>query len=179
MITTRQLIASDFETISSFAESAEELFYIAPFAEYPWQADKFAESTSERLTNTVFVNHKTVLGFANFYDFKFGDRAFIGNVIVNPTMRRQGYGKQILHHMIETGFSEHKFREVHLSCFSANTAGLLLYRKLGFKPYGIEQRTDYKNESVALVNFKLTEAEYRTGQSGLELNQVAAKLTDI
>lgn len=179
MITTRQLRAADFDIISGFAQNAEELFYIAPFAEFPWQADKFAEAVSERLSNTVFVNNETVVGFANFYEFEFGNRAFIGNVIVNPTMRRQGIGKQILRHMIETGFSEHKFREVHLSCFSGNTAGLLMYRKLGFKPYGIEQRTDYKNEPVALVNFQMTEAQYRNSRSGLDLKQITAKLTDI
>ena len=179
MIKTRQLESTDFKLISGFAQTAEELFYIAPFAEYPWHPEKFAHSISERLANTVFVINNTVAGFANFYDFEFADSAFIGNVIVNPAMRRQGIGKLILQHMIESGFSEHKFREIHLSCFSGNTAGLLLYRKLGFKPYGIEQRTDYKNEAVALVNFKLTEVEYQNAQSGFDFNQVATKLADI
>lgn len=81
--------------------------------------------------------------------------------------------------MIGLAFTEHKFREVHLSCFSGNTAGLLLYRKLGFKPYGIEQRTDYKNEPVALVNFKLSAKQYMAEESGLDLNQITAELTDI
>ena len=179
ILTDRPLHAADSLIITGFAQSAEELFYIAPFAEYPWQADKFAESTRERLSNTVFAQKGMVVGFANFYDYELGHKGFIGNVIVNPAMRRQGYGKRILQHMIETGIHGHKFMEIHLSCFSTNTAGLLLYRKLGFKPYSIEQRTDYKNESVALVNFRLTETDYYTAQSGLDLKQIAAKLADI
>ena len=179
MLEHRHIQSSDFATISKFAQSAEELFYIAPFADYPWDAEHFAESTTERLSNTVFTDNGSIVGFANFYDFEIGQQGFIGNVIVSPACRRHGVGKQILQHMIETGFKAHRFKEIHLSCFSANTPGLLLYRKIGFKPYAIEQRTDYKNTSVALVNFKLNEAEYRNNDSGLELQQIAAKLADI
>ena len=179
VLANRPLQAADSAIISGFAQSAEELFYIAPFADYPWQADRFAESTRERLSNTVFTQNEIIVGFANLYNCEIGNRGFVGNVIINPTMRRRGYGKHILQHMIETGFHAYKFTEVHLSCFSANTAGLLLYRKLGFKPYSIEQRTDYKNDSVALVNFKLTETEYYAGQSDLDLKQITAKLADI
>jgi len=179
MIDTRQLQATDFEAIGSFAQSAEELFYIAPSASYPWRADKFAEAIAERLSNTVFTDFGAIVGFANFYDLEPGEKAFIGNVIVNPSFRRQGLGRHILQHMMELAFTEHHFREVHLSCFSSNTPALLLYRKLGFKSYGIEQRTDYKNESVALVNFKLSADQYRETESGLDLDQVSAKLADI
>ena len=179
MLSSRSLQTSDFGILGSFPRSAEELFYIAPFADYPWTAEKFAEAVHASLSNTVFIDNNTIIGFANFYDYEFGQQAFIGNVIVNPATRRRGYGRQILEFMIIQGFSEHRFREIHLSCFSGNTAGLLLYRKLGFKPYGIEQRTDYKNEAVALVNMKLTETEYQKSDSGLDLKQITAELADI
>ncbi|MDH5446828.1 MAG: GNAT family N-acetyltransferase [Gammaproteobacteria bacterium] len=179
MLNSRELNPTDFPTISAFAQTAEELFYIAPFADFPWQAKQFAEAIHDRLSNTVFLDGETIIGFANFYDYELGDNAFIGNVIINPEKRRAGYGKQVLQYMLEKGFTEHGFQEIHLSCFSGNTAGLLLYRKLGFKPYGIEQRTDYKNESVALVNFSLTESDYRQTLSDLKLNQITAKLTNI
>lgn len=179
MFTSRPLIEADFKTLSTFPSSAEELFYIAPFADYPWTAEMFAAATSARLSNTVYMDDDEIIGFANYYDYNFGDKAFIGNVIVSPARRRQGYGRKILESMIEKGFSEHGFEEIHLSCFSGNTPGLLLYRKLGFKPYGIEQRTDYKNEAVAMVNFKLTEKDYLQADSDLNLNQIAAKLTNI
>lgn len=177
MLNTRQLQSSDFEAISGFAQTAEELFFIAPFARFPWATSDFAQSITERLSNTVFTEYGAVIGFANFYDFELGKEGFIGNVIVNPAFRRQGFGKQIIQYMIELAFSAHKFKEVHLSCFSANTAGLLLYRKLGFIPYGIEQRTDYKNESAALVNFRLSAEQYSA--SRFELNPISAKLADI
>ena len=175
--TTRPLQTTDFEVIASFARSAEELFYIAPYASYPWSPGKFGEANTERLSNTVFIQDGIIVGFANFYDAEPGKQGFIGNLIVNPARRRQGFGKAIMQHMMELAFRQHNFRELHLSCFSGNTPGLLLYRKLGFKPYAIEQRTDYKNESVALVNFRLTSAQY--AGSGLELDQVAGKLADI
>ncbi len=176
-LTPRPPQPTDFAVISGFAQSAEELFYIAPYADYPWDAGKFAEAITARLSNTVFTLDNTIVGFANFYDVEPGKQGFIGNVIVNPILRRRGFGKAILQYMIELGFRRHNFREVHLSCFSGNTAGLLLYRKLGFKPYAIEQRTDYKNAAVALVNFRLTPEQH--AGSGLELDQVTGKLADI
>lgn len=179
MISTRRIQPADFETISGFACNAEELFYIAPFANYPWRAEQFAETLAERLSNTVFSEYGAIVGFANYYDVEFGRKGFIGNVIVNPLFRRQGFGRRLLQHMIELGFTEHRFREIHLSCFSANTPGMLLYRKLGFVPYGIEQRTDYKNRPAALINFKLLAEKNRPVGSGLEFNQVAAELADI
>ena len=179
MLSSRPIITSDFSILSSFPSSAEELFYIAPFADYPWTADQFAEAIHARLSNTVFIDDHAIVGFANFYDYEFGAQAFIGNVIVNPELRRRGYGRQIIEYMIIKGFTEHRFQEIHISCFSGNTPGLLLYRKLGFRPYGIEQRTDYTNRAVALVNLKLTRRKYHQADSGLNLKQIPAELTDI
>lgn len=179
MFSSRPLRSSDYNTLSRFPGSAEELFYIAPFAEYPWTPEQFAAATNARLSNTVFLDNEKIIGFANYYDHTFGENAFIGNVVIDPQERRRGFGKKVLEFMLDKGFNEHGFKEMRISCFSDNTPGLLLYRKLGFKPYGIEQRTNHKNEAVALVNFKITETEYQNTLSGFKIDQVATKLTDI
>ena len=44
--------------------------------------------------------------------------------------------------------------ELHLSCFDANTSGLLLYTKLGYKPYEIEKYINKENEVSALIELK-------------------------
>jgi hypothetical protein len=40
-----------------------------------------------------------------------------------------------------------------VSCFNANSAGLLLYPKLGYTPIGIVERRDPQGQRVALVQF--------------------------
>ena len=42
-----------------------------------------------------------------------------------------------------------------MSCFNANTAGLLLYPRLGFTPSAIEERRDKAGAPVALVHLRL------------------------
>ncbi len=151
---------------------------MAPHANFPWDITAFSQDIAQRLSNTVFFLNESVVGFANFYDAEIGVSGFIGNVIVAPQSRRQGLGKTIILHMLALGFNEHRFDDMRISCFGNNTPGLLLYKKLGFIPYGIEQRTDYKNKSVALFNFKLTAEQYAI-TSEFELNQISAKLTNI
>ena len=41
-----------------------------------------------------------------------------------------------------------------LSCFNSNVAGLLLYPKLGFVPFAIEERKNKEQERVALIHLR-------------------------
>lgn len=42
--------------------------------------------------------------------------------------------------------------KVQISCFNENTAGLLLYPKLGFVPYAIEERPSLGDGRSALIH---------------------------
>lgn len=159
-LTPHPLKESDCDAISRFATSVEELFHLAPNARFPWTADQMLQTLPDRLANTVFTIDKDLVGFANFYSFETGKQAFIGNLLVNPLYRSQGIGKAIIRQMLETGFQQFHFNEIHISCFSSNTRGLLLYKKLGFVPYGIEQRTNHANEPIALINLKHNSESY-------------------
>ena len=57
--------------------------------------------------------------------------------------------------MIGCAFSKHHAAEVTASCFNQNVAGLLLYPKLGFRPYAVEERQDKKGNRVALIHMRL------------------------
>jgi hypothetical protein len=43
---------------------------------------------------------------------------------------------------------------MQLSCFNANTAGLLLYPALGYQVYGVEERRNHLGQRVALLQFR-------------------------
>jgi len=96
-----------------------------------------------------------VVGFANFYRWEAGGCCSIGNVIVSSSARGRGIGRYLIEQMINLAFSKHQAAEVTVSCFNQNIVGLLLYPKLGFRPYAIEERLDKKGNRVALVHMRL------------------------
>jgi len=54
--------------------------------------------------------------------------------------------------MTTLGFEKYQAKEVQLSCFNENTAGLLLYPKLGFIPFSIEERPAPGGRRSALIH---------------------------
>ena len=93
--------------------------------------------------------HNQVIGFANIYDIKENDSAFVGNVIIDNAHRGEGYGLALIRHMIE--LIKTKYKAVpHLAVFGDNTKAIMLYKNLGFFPYDVEERIDHAGKQVAL-----------------------------
>ncbi|MNY74707.1 hypothetical protein D3C86_2138040 [compost metagenome] len=57
--------------------------------------------------------------------------------------------------MIDIARTRHQASEVTLSCFHSNVAGLLLYPKLGFVPFAIDERQDKQGRRLALIHLRL------------------------
>jgi ribosomal protein S18 acetylase RimI-like enzyme len=160
MLTHRPVQKEDVYFLCQFPQSAEELFFLFPKATYPLTPEQLQDAIDQRFDSTVVLWEGLPAGFANFYICKPGEECHIGNVIVDPQVRGVGIGKYLIQTMIDTAFKKHKVREVHISCFHRNVAGLLLYAKLGFKAFAIEERTDYEGQRVALIKLKMcTQAE--------------------
>jgi ribosomal protein S18 acetylase RimI-like enzyme len=64
-------------------------------------------------------------------------------------------GRYLIEQMIDLAFSKHQAAEVTVSCFNRNIVGLLLYSKLGFHPYAIEERQDKNGNRIALIHMQL------------------------
>lgn len=93
----------------------------------------------------------SVVGFANFYRAERHGMCCIGNVIVSTSARGKGVATFILETMTGLEFERYGANEVQISCFNENTTGLLLYLKLGFVPYAIEERPSLGNGRSALI----------------------------
>lgn len=144
----------DFEQICQFPQNAEELFFMFPKAEYPFTINQLEIAVENRFDSTVALQGEEVLGFANFYEVKENHHCSIGNVIVNPKFRNQGIGESLIKTMESIGIEKYKVSEMHLSCFNTNTNGILLYSKLGYKPYAVEKWIDKENRPIALIELK-------------------------
>ena len=126
-----------------------------PRTTHPLTPAQLAKAIEERTASTVVLLEDRVVGFANFYLCEPGKKCAIGNVIVDPSCRGKGVGSYLVQTMTEIAFAQFNAAEVEISCFNRNVAGMLLYEKLGFRPYSIEERQDNLGNRVALIHMKM------------------------
>ncbi|MBP2314035.1 GNAT family N-acetyltransferase [Azospirillum soli] len=155
MLMHRPLTDADIPRICAFPRDAKELYFLFPRASWPLTPEQVRASLAERRDPTVVLSDGTVVGYANFATFEEGRSASLGNVSVDPSMRRAGVAKYLLHAMIDRAFGHHGLPELVLRCFNTNTPALLLYGKLGFVPVAIEERTAPWNERIALFTMRM------------------------
>lgn len=155
LLTHRPAAERDIEIICGFPQSEEELFFLFPKADFPLAPAQLQDAIARRSDSTVVELDGEVVAFANFYRWEVGGCCSIGNVIVSPAARRRGVGRYLIEQMIDLAFSKYQAAEVRVSCFNKNVAGLLLYPKLGFQPYAVEERKDKKGNLVALIHMRL------------------------
>ncbi|MCF1486205.1 GNAT family N-acetyltransferase [Pseudomonas sp. AA27] len=150
----RPVRPADIATLCNLPQGPDELFYMFPKATYPLTPEQLSEAIAQRSGSTVIEIDGAVAGFANFYKAEHGGICALGNVVVAPTARGQGVARYLVQRMIALAREEFAAREVWVSCFNHNTAGLLLYPQLGFVPFGIEERQARDGSRVALVQMK-------------------------
>ncbi|AXA56401.1 GNAT family N-acetyltransferase [Pseudomonas thivervalensis] len=154
----RPVTADDIKTICSFALDARELFYMFPKAQYPLTEAQLADAIAQRFDSTVVEAGSRVVGFANFYRAETAGVCCIGNVIVAQEARGKGVATFLVKTMTALAFDRYDASEVQISCFNENTAGLLLYPKLGFLPFAIEERVSPDHRRTALIQMRRVRA---------------------
>src|SRR5574343_1480559 len=140
LLTHRPVAEKDIQRICGFPQTEDELYFLFPKATFPLSVSQLKDAIAQRSDSTVVELDGEVVAFANFYRNETDGVCSIGNVVVSPAARGRGVGSFLIKHMANLAFSKHLAAEVTVSCFNQNTAGLLLYPKLGFQPYAIEGR---------------------------------------
>jgi len=152
MLQHRPVKADDIQIICSFPLDARELFYMFPKAQYPLTEAQLSDAITQRFDSTIVECGNRVVGFANFYRAETGGVCCIGNVIVALEARGKGVATFIVEKMTALAFDRYDATEVQISCFNENTAGLLLYPKLGFLPFAVEERVSVDRGRSALIH---------------------------
>ncbi|OEC34756.1 L-amino acid N-acyltransferase YncA [Pseudomonas cuatrocienegasensis] len=152
-LSTRPAEAADLAEVVGFVQNADELFYAYPKASWPLGIGQLAAAMAERRDSTVVCLDDRVAGFANFYQWQHGDYCALGNIMVAPWARGKGVAQHLIEAMETLARLHYKAREMRVSCFSANSAGLLLYSRLGYQLSGLVERQDHRQQRVALMQF--------------------------
>ncbi|MET0091311.1 MAG: GNAT family N-acetyltransferase [Candidatus Thiodiazotropha sp.] len=95
-----------------------------------------------------------VVGFADLYQIVPGESAFIGNLIIDRETRGQGAGRALIEYMTQQAANRYRVREIRLSVFNGNTPALMLYARMQFTPYALEERIDWGGQPVILIHMK-------------------------
>jgi RimJ/RimL family protein N-acetyltransferase len=135
MYAIRPVEEKDLERIIGFFAEEKDLRYSFPEAPYPLPAEFLKQSIDSRSDSSVVVQNNAPVAFANLFNIVPGEECTIGNVIVDKKHRRKGAAQFLIHAMIDIAVERHQVGRVIVPCWSENTAGLMLYTRLGFRPF--------------------------------------------
>ena len=156
----RSATESDYQSICDLVTTKEELFLIYPDGTYPFSFEQLNTLAAVRKELTVALSGEAIVGFSNLYDYECQHSAFIGNVVVDKTMRGQGLGRKLIAFMLDLGFGKHQLQEVNISVFSHNIPALLLYAKFGFTPCQFEERENTQGQRMIMIHMTLPKSKY-------------------
>ncbi|MBA9088621.1 putative GNAT family N-acyltransferase [Fontibacillus solani] len=150
------LSKNDTESICTFPQSAEELFYIGPRFIFPLTSDQIVNILENRFSPTVIVDiNDNPIGYANLYDVNQEFlTCWLGNVIVSSTYRGKGISKYLVNVMMKKAVDEYKVKRMKLYCHNTNTRALLFYTKQGFKPCGSRIIENYENQKIVSIEME-------------------------
>ena len=135
----RRLEISNLDSICSFPQSQEELFFMSPRFVYPLTPDQILNLVKDRFEPTVIINRESseVVAYANIYKDEEGS-FWLGNVIVSPKFRGKEASQYLINVMLNKAKYNLKTDSIKLACHSTNARGLAFYSKHGFKPFDIK-----------------------------------------
>lgn len=156
----RRAHADDYAAISKLITTPQELFRVYPAGRYPFTLEQVSQLALVRMELSVATVANKVVAFANLYGYEPNQHIFIGNLVIDQNYRGNGLGKGMVQYLLKQVFYKYRLLEARISVFSDNTPALLLYSKLGFEPYQVEERKNFENQRVVLLHMKMDRERY-------------------
>ncbi|WP_169081341.1 GNAT family N-acetyltransferase [Paenibacillus sp. PL91] len=153
MYSYRSLQPSDLETLCSFPQNEEELYFMFPNAVYPLTPKQITKAVKNRLEPTIILHNDEAVSYANFYDHDDGS-CWLGNVIVSPGYRGKGASQFLIETMESIAIQKLNVKRLKLVCHNTNTRGILFYKKHGFKPFDISLRLKPSGGYIAGIHME-------------------------
>lgn len=73
--------------------------------------------------------------------------------------------------MLKCCFEKYRLPKVNISVFSHNIPALVLYSRLGFTPFDLEERQDFAGQKTVMIHMTLPRKSYeeRAGQTKMAM----------
>ncbi|MBP7735592.1 MAG: GNAT family N-acetyltransferase [Spirochaetes bacterium] len=154
MYTIRPVNENDLATVCGFIAGERETHYAFPDVAYPLTVAvlrKFVESRSDA---TILMEDGTPVGFADLFNIKRNVQCYIGNVMIDKNHRDKGAGRRLIQEMVDIAVLRHNVTRIVIPCWSENTPAVLLYTRLGFRPFEIMIKNHNDSEAVPVLLFE-------------------------
>ena len=113
----------------------------------PWSEKLFLDELELNFSHSrVALLGNKLCGYIVLWHMR--EEGNIMNLAVSPEYRRQGIGKKLLEHMIDSARNM-EIRSIFLEVRSRNNAAIKLYESFGFKTYNV--RKDYYPDDDAFL----------------------------
>jgi len=154
----------DFDIISQWIrDERTQALWCADLITYPLVKEKFDEMLQlleEEYGDSPFVattDEGKVIGFFCFSINLNTNEGMFKVVVIDDTMRNQGYGCEMLSLAVKYAFEIAKTDAVHLNVFSSNSGAKRCYQKVGFRDRAVtENAFKFKDELWAKCNMVIS-----------------------
>jgi RimJ/RimL family protein N-acetyltransferase len=155
MLRLRPFRAPDAKEIITWTSDPEEFYKWSAgiMGDYPVSEKRFLETFSAREDNPRFFpftafDESGIVGFFNIRTPGEDDKKVrFGFVIINPSKRGKGYGKQMLKLGLKYVFEIYGADEVSLGVFYNNRQAYYCYKNVGFNENGIREEYNIRGET--------------------------------
>ena len=156
----RRANADDYVAITNLITTPEELFRVYPAGRFPFTLEQLNQLALVRMELSVATVANQVVAFANLYGYEPNQHIFIGNLVIDQAYRGNGIGEGMVRYLLKQVFYKYRLMEARISVFSDNIPALLLYSKMGFEPYQLEERKNFNKQRVVLLHMKMDKERY-------------------
>jgi len=154
MYAIRPVTDNDLAAVCGFIAGERETHYAFPDVSYPLTVAALRKLIESRSDATVLMEDGAPVGFADLFNITRNVQCSIGNLMIDKNHRGKGAGRYFIHQMIDIAVSRHNVTRIVIPCWSENTPAVLLYTRLGFRPFEIMIKNHNDSEAVPVILFE-------------------------
>lgn len=161
MITLSPFDQNDFERFKSWIKSQDELFQFAgPIFTYPVTDDQLITYINDVRRIAFKINHSVTGEVIEHCELNFeNDLPRLSRILIaDSNVRGKGFGKLVVHKMLEQLFVARNFESADLNVFDWNKNAIRCYEKVGF-----------------VINPAIVNKQINNGETWTALNMVISK----
>jgi RimJ/RimL family protein N-acetyltransferase len=151
----RALTIEDFDAYNELREMAlnvgTEIFVSTNDEERSSRKAKFTSRMQDDFSFVMGAFEGNILiGVVTFIRedrIKIKHKGGIYGMFINPDFQGKGIGSKLMKLTLEKAFKMEGLRQINLGVMSSNLNAIRLYEKMGFKPYGVEEKAVFVNET--------------------------------